>query len=74
MLKKVVIHKKFFLKIFAIVATYLLIMDYIGSVFVVKKNHYYAVNSDVTNLPYFSERWSGFYEKDKDTIDAIFGE
>lgn len=72
MLKKVVIHKKFLLKIFAIVATYLLIMDYIGSVFVVKKNHYYAVNSDVTNLPYFSERWSGFYEKDKDTIDAIF--
>ena len=31
-----------------------------------------AVNCDVTELPYFPEKWDGFYEKDRDTIDMLF--
>ena len=34
--------------------------------------NYQAVNGDVTELPYLAEKWDGFYEKDRDTIDMLF--
>lgn len=72
MRQKFLIHKKFIFTVIAMVLIYALLMSYIRPVFMAKDNHYYAVNSDVTDLPYFAEKWDGFYEKDKNTIDVLF--
>lgn len=70
--QKILKHRKFIFTVIAMSLVYALLMSYIRPVFMAKDNHYYAVNSDVTDLPYFAEKWDGFYEKDKNSIDAIF--
>ena len=66
------IHCKFFIKIVCLFLIFIIILLTIDRIFVLKTIKYSAVNGTVTDLPYLSEKWAGFYEKDKNTIDMLF--
>ncbi len=65
-------NNKFLLKIGVLLSTTIVSMLILNEVFIKKTTDYQAVNCEVTELPYLAEKWDGFYEKDRDTIDMLF--
>ena len=63
---------KFLFKSLCVFSILILLMVVLNKIFINKLILFQAVNSDVTELPYLPEKWDGFYEKDKNTIDMLF--
>ena len=65
-------RRKYIVRLLCIILCCCLMVCVINPLFKLKQNHYYAVNTDVTELPYFAEKWDGFYEKERATIDVLY--
>lgn len=65
---------KFLMKFTFFFITVILSILILDEIFINKRINWpaQAVNDDVTELPYLPEKWEGFYEKDRDTIDMLF--
>lgn len=63
---------KFLMKVLIVCGLLVITLSMLNKIFMKKSLFYQAVNSEVTELPYLSEKWDGFYEKDKNSLDMLF--
>lgn len=63
---------KFLMKILFFTLTVILSLLLLNQIFMKKIIDFQAVNGQVAELPYLPEKWDGFYEKTRDTIDMLF--
>lgn len=62
----------FLIKSVCVCVCVIITLSILNKIFMKKSISFQAVNSEVTELPYLSEKWDGFYEKDKNSIDMLF--
>lgn len=65
-------NTKFLIKISFFIISIILSLLVLNIIFMHKIYDYAIEIGGETGLPYFSQRWAGFYEKDRDTIDMLF--